>query len=318
MDYKNNRVIKILGIKYPLIQAPMMWVTNSKLVSSVSNAGGLGVLGPNAGYDTVTTCIKTTAERMRNEIKNTKKLTANPFAVNILLPYKNSENTLKYTEKILEVCFEEDIKYFVISGDIKESYFKKIKKYKGVILYRPLTPTTVVMKKAESLGADILVATGYDEGGLLPNNSIGTFTIVPTIVDAVNIPVLAAGGINDRRGVKAAFDLGAEGVFVGSRFIITKESPASEVVKNKIIKSDIEEMIEINRNFRTLTTKNIKEMLKSNSNSLNLNFSAMSALRIGFLSDTNFEDGVISINTGINIIKDIPSIDELIKRLMED
>lgn len=317
MKYKNNRVIKILKTKYPLVQAPMIWLTSAKMVASVSNVGGLGVLGPNAGYRSIVTDATLTAERMRKEIRKTKKLTENPFAVNILLPYEKFGNTLEYSDKILEVCLEEGIKYFVVSGDIRKKYFNKIKKEDGIIIYRPINPTTACMREAENLGVDILVATGYDEGGLLPNNSVGTFTIVPTIVDAVNIPVLAAGGINDRRGVKAAFALGAEGVFIGSRFIVTKESPASTSAKNKIVNSNSEDIIEINKIFRTLKTEKIKKVMNSNKN-LHETPHTLKGLQLGFLSEDDLEEGLISINTGINLIHDTPSIEELVKRLMED
>lgn len=162
------------------------------------------------------------------------------------------------------------------------------------------------------------MATGYDEGGLLPNKSIGTFTVIPTMVDAVNIPVLAAGGINDRRGVKAAFALGAEGVFIGSRFIVTKESPASNSAKNKIINSNYEDIIEIDKIFRSLRTEKIKKVMDKNKNLFGILPYTLSDLRLGFLSEDDLEEGMISVNTGINLINDIPSIEELIKRLMED
>ncbi|MDO4691229.1 MAG: nitronate monooxygenase [Fusobacterium sp.] len=181
MKYKNNRVVEILKIKYPLIQAPMIWITDARMVSTVSNVGGLGVLGPNAGYRSIVTDPELTAERMREEIRKTKKLTENPFAVNIVLPYEKSDNTLEYSDKILEVCFEEEIRYFVVSGDIREEYFNKIKNCNGNIIYRPINPSIGCMKKAKSLGADILVATGYDEG----NTGINLINDIPSIEELI-------------------------------------------------------------------------------------------------------------------------------------
>ncbi len=317
MLYENNKVTKILKIKYPIVQAPMIWLTNAKLVSSISNAGALGVLGPNAGQNTIVRSPFLTGKRMKEEIIKTKKLTKKPFAVNIVLPYENSRDFLVYSDEILKVSLEENIKYFVVSGNINERYFSQIKKNNGIIIYRPLTPTVECVKKAEDLGVDLLVATGYDEGGILPKNSFGTFTIVPTIVDAVKIPVLAAGGINDHRGVKAAFALGAEGVFVGTRFIITKESPASESIKNKIINSNCEDLVNISGIYRSLYTKKINEIQKNMENGNNVDLINMNALCLGFLSEKFYEKGIVSVNTGINLIKDIPTTAELIKRLIK-
>ena len=123
---------------------------------------------------------------------------------------------------------------------------KKLKEEGFTIIYRDLNPSVESAKNIEAAGADIIIATGYDEGGGLPSHSIGTMTIVPLIADAVNIPVLAAGGIVDNRGVKASMILGAEGVYIGTRFIASKECRASDICKQDIVDSKTKDLIEIN------------------------------------------------------------------------
>ena len=210
---QSEKVIKILGTKYPLIQAPMNWLTNAELVAAVSNSGGLGILGPNAGQREAYS-PEVTYQKFREEIQKTKSLTDKGFGVNILLPIN------PFSEALLNAAIDEGVKYFATVGDADSIIFKKIKENNGIIIHRPLNPNSKNMKEAESLEVDLLVATGYDEGGVIPSQQIGTFSIVPAMVDSVSIPVLAAGGINDKRGVKAAFALGASGVYIGTRFLL--------------------------------------------------------------------------------------------------
>ena len=210
---QSEKVIKILGTKYPLIQAPMNWLTNAELVAAVSNSGGLGILGPNAGQREAYS-PEVTYQKFREEIQKTKSITDKNFGINVLLPIN------PFSEALLNAAIDEGVKYFATVGDADSIIFKKIKENNGVIIHRPLNPNSENMREAESLGVDLLVATGYDEGGVIPSQQIGTFSIVPAMVDSVSIPVLAAGGINDKRGVKAAFALGASGVYIGTRFLL--------------------------------------------------------------------------------------------------
>ncbi|RBR96910.1 nitronate monooxygenase [Enterococcus faecalis] len=239
---KCNRVTKILGIKYPILQGPLSWLTNAELVASVSNAGGMGILGPNAGQTTVTQSPIEKAERYRREIQKTKELTDKPFAASLIL---NGDMT--YTGPILDIVIEEKVSAVLVNifeGDLDSTIFSRLKKNGVKIIYRPLNPTASNAQSAEKLGADIYVATGFDEGGTVPDKVIGTFSIVPLIVDAVEgIPVVAAGGITDIRGVRASFALGAEGVFVGSVFIPVNESPAAQNVKELIVNSSAEDLL---------------------------------------------------------------------------
>lgn len=225
-----------------------------------------------------------------------------------------------FSEALLNAAIDEGVKYFATVGDADSIIFKKIKENNGVIIHRPLNPNSENMREAESLGVDLLVATGYDEGGVIPSQQIGTFSIVPAMVDSVSIPVLAAGGINDKRGVKAAFALGASGVYIGTRFLLTKESPMSNKVKEQILKSKNQDMLLVAKQQRSLNTK-IAVMLESKYEDLvtsNENIEIIrenGGIRSGML-EGDLENGIISLNTSIEIIKNIPSVKDLIEELM--
>jgi len=198
-----NRVARILGIEKPVVQGPLSWLTDARLVAAVGNAGGLGVLGPNAGL-TAATAVSTpeaTAAKMREEIRKTKQLTEKPFGVNLI---PTAENDI-WTPAILPVIKEEGVKVVVYTGygdgSLKPALFDELKAAGITIIYRDINPTPENSRRAEQAGADIIVPTGFDEGGTLPGTALGTFTIVPLIVDAVQrVPVMAAGGITDARG----------------------------------------------------------------------------------------------------------------------
>jgi enoyl-[acyl-carrier protein] reductase II len=156
----NNRISKILNIEKPIVQGPMSWITNAELVAAVSDAGGLGVLGPNAGQTEITRSPEITAERMRAEIQKTKSLTDKPFAVSLIV----SED-LTYTWPILEAVIEENVPVVHIGGILNEKLLAPLKEHNIKVIYRPITPTIENAKAAEKAGVDIYVATGFDEGG---------------------------------------------------------------------------------------------------------------------------------------------------------
>ena len=231
----SNRVCQILKIEKPVIQGPLFWLTDAKLVAAVSEAGGLGVLGPHAGQHSLPKDDTDRAERMRAEIRKVKELTSKPFGINI---FHSGQNPDVQLELMLKVVYEEKVPVGVVVHDgpeVAEDIIKELKAHGVTVVYRQITVTPQIAKKAEEAGADIIVATGMDEGGDLPGNNIGTFSIVPLIVDSVKIPVMAAGGITDRRTFNAAFALGAEGVFCGTLFLSSKEARIPQNVKDMIL-----------------------------------------------------------------------------------
>ena len=320
---KKNRITEILGIKYPIIQGPMAWLTDAKLVAAVSNAGGLGILGPSAGQTTMTPSPQETMERMREEIRKTRELTDKPFGVVILV-----DTDMRFTEPLLDMIIEEKVNVALVNGLDGTDYngtFKRLKDAGIKIVFRPLDPTIENARMAEKLGADVYVATGFDEGGTLPGAQIGTFSIVPLIVDAVkNIPVMAAGGISDIRGVRAAFALGAEGVFLGTRFLATEEARTAQNVKELILKTTAEDL-HIFRTlphfYRSIPTKLSAELVEMDKNGatreeLFLKQSRRKNMKLGMLDGD--ENGYISVGLGVSFIREIKSVKEVVNELMAD
>lgn len=322
---QNNRICQILGIEKAVIQGPLSWLTDARLVAAVSNAGGLGVLGPNAGL-TAETAVSTpheTAEKMREEIRKTKALTEKPFGVNLI---PTPENDI-WTPPILQVIKEEAVKVVVYTGygegAVIPALFDELKDAGIKIIYRDINPTPENTRLAEVAGADIIVATGFDEGGTLPGKALGTFSIVPLIADAVqNVPVLAAGGITDNRTARAAHALGASGVFAGSIFISTEESRVPQSVKDKIINSDGLDMLLFRTMpdyYRSLPGKLAEKLVQmdkagASNEELGKTMGGLRGLRIGML-EGNTDEGYISLGTGIGSIREIKTVAQVVDAL---
>lgn len=329
-----NRVASILKIKYPFIQGAMSWLTDAKFVAAVSNAGGLGILGPNAGQHTVTTSAEETAERMRQQIKQTQELTDKPFAVTLIVA---GGDTSIFTKKILDVVIAEHVPAVLLNslgGVSSDTYgvdpatMKTLKAHGIKTVVRSLQPSIKDAQAVEAQGADIYVATGFDEGGTMPGGEIGSFAIMPMIADAVKIPVLLAGGIADRRTVNAAFALGAQGVYVGSRLIPTVENPAAQNVKQLIVDSTAEDLAlfrTLPDYYRSLPTKLVDQLIKNDQTlpapeAKQINAKLMggtSGMRLGML-EGDFDHGYVSVGTGISMIHAIEPVQTVIQDLMQD
>lgn len=229
---KKGRVCELLDIKYPIIQAPMNRITGAELAAAVSNAGGLGVIGPNPGDKVITTDVGQTGEHLRREIRKAKSLTAKPFGVNLVV----LEVEEPYGVQCAKVILEEGVRIVVLAGSPPDKYMKQLKDAGIKVLYRPMPVNNVeAAKKAEQLGIDAFVAVGFEGGGHVGDDRIPTFVLIPQIVDAIKIPVIAGGGVADGRGMVAAMVLGAEGVFIGTRFIASTECLAHESYKQAIV-----------------------------------------------------------------------------------
>ncbi|HLQ97061.1 MAG TPA: nitronate monooxygenase, partial [Candidatus Dormibacteraeota bacterium] len=192
----------------------------------------------------------------------------------------------------------------------------------GTIIFRELTPSISGAKIAEENGVDLIVATGYDEGGHIPQRAIGKFSIVPTIVDAVNIPVVATGGINDIRGVRAAIALGAEGVYIGTRFIVSDENPALERAKQDIIEYRGEDLLLVSSLQRSTPHRSAIElevMYKNGtpSDDVEKEITNRGAARSGML-EGKISQGIVSTNTAIDMIKEKKSVKGIVDELMVD
>ncbi|EFU77371.1 enoyl-[acyl-carrier-protein] reductase FabK [Lachnoanaerobaculum saburreum] len=207
-------ITKLLGIEYPIIQGGMAWVAEHHLAAAVSEAGGLGLIGgANAPADVI-----------RNEIRETRKLTSKPFGVNVMLMSPHAED-------IAKVVVEEGIKVVTTGAGSPEKYMKMWKEAGIVVI--PVVASVALARRMERTGADAVVAEGTESGGHIGEAT--TMTLVPQVVDAIDIPVIAAGGIADGRGLAAAFMLGAKAVQMGTRFVVADESIVNEAYKDRII-----------------------------------------------------------------------------------
>lgn len=210
----NSVFFEDLGIKYPIIQGGMAWVADSSLASAVSNAGGLGIIAAaNAPTDYI-----------RDEIRKAKKLTDKPFGVNIMLLSENAE-------EIAHLVCEEGVKV-VTTGAGNPGKYMELWKEHGIKVI-PVVASVALAKRMERAGADAVIAEGCESGGHI--GELTTMALVPQVVDGVNIPVIAAGGIGDGRGVAAAFMLGVQGVQVGTRFLVANECTIHENYKKKVL-----------------------------------------------------------------------------------
>lgn len=214
---------ELLNIQYPIFQGAMARIAESNLASSVSNAGGLGIIaGGNAPADVV-----------REEIRKTKEMTDKPFAVNVMLLSEN-------IEEIVDVICEEKVPIVTTGAGSPAKFIEKFKE-NGVKVI-PVVPSVAIAKKMEQLGVDAVIAEGMEAGGHI--GKLTTMALVPQIVDAVNIPVIAAGGIADGRGMVASFALGACGVQIGTRFLVSTDCVIHQNYKNRILKArDIDTVI---------------------------------------------------------------------------
>ncbi|KXB57194.1 MULTISPECIES: enoyl-[acyl-carrier-protein] reductase FabK [Lachnoanaerobaculum] len=207
-------ITKLLGIEYPIIQGGMAWVAEHHLAAAVSEAGGLGLIGG----------ANAPAEVVRNEIREARKLTSKPFGVNVMLMSPHAED-------IAKVVVEEGIKVVTTGAGSPEKYMKMWKEAGIVVI--PVVASVALARRMERTGADAVVAEGTESGGHIGEAT--TMTLVPQVVDAVNIPVIAAGGIADGRGLAASLMLGAKAVQMGTRFVVADESIVSEAYKDRVI-----------------------------------------------------------------------------------
>ena len=209
----SNRICKILNIKYPVIQGGMAWIADANLAAAVSEAGGLGLITGTAPI-----------EWIREEIRTAKKLTNKPFGVNIMLMSEHADEVAKL------VC-EEGVKVVTTGAGSPGKYMEMWKEHGIKVI--PVVASVALAKRMEKMGADAIIAEGTESGGHI--GQLTTMALIPQVVDAINIPVIAAGGIADGRGVAAAFMLGAVGVQLGTRFLVAKECTVHKNYKDKVL-----------------------------------------------------------------------------------
>ena len=213
---ENNKICKLLGIKYPIFQGAMAWIANGNLAGHVSKDGGLGIIA-GGGMP---------VDILREEIRKVKSITSNPFGVNLMLMMAD-------VEKQIEVCIEEGVPVVTTGAGNPGPYMERLKA--AGIKVIPVVASVALAKRMEKIGADAVIAEGMEGGGHI--GTLTTMSLVPQVVEAVNIPVIAAGGIAGGKQFLAALSLGAEGIQVGTKFLVANECTVHENYKKVILKA---------------------------------------------------------------------------------
>lgn len=298
-----NRICEILGIKYPIFQGGMAWVSTYHLAAAVSEAGGIGIIA--AG--------NADAEYVRNQIRSAKELTDKPFGVNVML-------RSPFVEDVMKVILEEKVALITTGAGNPGKYVKALKEA-GIKIF-PVVPSVPLAKRLEQEGVDGLIAEGTESGGHV--GELTTMCLVPQVVDAVNIPVLAAGGIADGRGMHAAFALGAEGIQMGTRFVCSKECWVHQNYKEAIIAAKDRDAVVTGRTtghpIRCLKNKLTRQFdkLESSGASIeeieNLGKGGLRAAAVdGDIQNSSMMSGQIA-----GMINDIKSCNEIIQDIINE
>ncbi|MCH1626294.1 NAD(P)H-dependent flavin oxidoreductase [Ferdinandcohnia quinoae] len=301
-----NRLTNMLKIKYPIIQGGMGNISNSILTSAISNAGGLGTIG--AGT--------MSPDEVEEIIIDTKTRTKGPFAVNIAI------NVSQNVEQLLELIIKHDVKIVSLSAGNPTPYIPIL--HKNKIKVMTVVASVKQAIKCEQVGADIIVAEGYEAAGIISNLETTTLTLIPQIVDNVQIPVVAAGGIGDGRGLAAVLALGASGVQMGTRFIVTKEAPFHDEYKRTLISALDHDTVIVGRSVgrirRIMNTEYAQSLLKYEKSGISIDeFSQLTSEdfhRIGALEGKG-DQGFLNAGQISGLIKDLPSVKELLDAMMD-
>jgi|SRR5690554_88660 len=294
-----KNITELLNIKYPLIGGAMANITRAPLVAAVSNAGGLGIIGTS----------NNDGEWLREQIRETRKLTDKPFGVNVLL-------LSPHAKEIAQVVIEEKVQVVTTGAGNPAPYIESWKEA-GIIVI-PVVPSSGLARRMERAGADAVIVEGMEAGGHI--GKMTTFALIPQVVDAVSIPVIAAGGIGDKRSVLAAFALGAKGVQAGTIFLATKEAPIHDNYKDMVVRAkDIDTVVTgsdkapvriIKNQMSNEYLKQIKEG-KSFEELEHLTLGSLyKAIVLGNLDEGSFMAGQIS-----GLVKEVRTVNEVVEDL---
>lgn len=303
-----NAITKLFGIDYPIIQGGMVWVSGGKLAAAVSRAGGLGLIGAGSMQ----------AELLQRHITKAQSLTTRPIGVNVPLLYEKAQEQI-------DMALSLGIKIFFTSAGSPKKFTSYLKDHGATVVHVTSSPELAI--KCEEAGVDAIVAEGFEAGGHNGRDEITTMVLIPEVRDAVSIPVIAAGGIGDGRAMLAAFSLGADGVQMGTRFLMTKESSAHENFKNLLLTAgpaSTKTLMRATVPVRLLDNKFAREIaqieqsfhgdiLKQKLNEHLGKFRAKHGMLEGDL-----ESGELEIGQVVSLIKNIPSVEEVFQDLLND
>ena len=296
-------ITKLLGIKYPIFQGAMAQIARYELVSAVSNAGGLGILASGG----------MSPEELREQIKKCKEQTTKPFAVNLMLMMHN-------INEIIDVVIEEGVKIVTTGAGTPRKFMPRLTEASVKVI--PVIPSVKAAKKMEELGCAAVVVEGMEAGGHVGTST--TMALLPQVTKAVNIPVIAAGGIADGRGVAAAFCLGASGVQMGTVFLATHECPISIEYKNLIVEADDTSTTLTGMKFgapvrgiKNELTKRYHELEAQSSTLMELEELTLGSLRKA-VYDGDVENGSVMSGQIAGLVDEIRSVEQVIVDVLEE
>lgn len=296
-----KNIAELLGVKYPVIQGGMANIATAVLASAVSNAGGLGLIG-SGGND---------VNWVRDEIRKCKELTDKPFGVNIMLMSPHAKD-------IAQMVIEENVKVVTTGAGNPGAYIKEWKEA-GIIVI-PVVPSAGLAKRMERAGADAVVAEGMEAGGHI--GKLTTMAMIPQIVDAVSIPVIAAGGIADERGVLAAFALGAKGVQIGTVLLATKECPVHDNYKNLVVNAKDTDTVLTGTEHPVRVIKNrmaveYNNLINANATTLELEAMTLGSLRKAVF-DGNVDEGSFMAGQISGLVKEVKTVKEVLTSMFDN
>ena len=296
-------ITNLLGIKYPVFQGAMAQIARHELVSAVSNAGALGILASGG----------VSPEELRREIQQCKNLTDKPFAVNLMLMMPN-------IEEIIDVVIEEGVKIVTTGAGTPRKYMPRLKE--AGIKVIPVIPSVKAAKKMEELGGDAVVGEGMEAGGHVGTST--TMALLPQVTAAVNIPVIAAGGIADGRGMAAAYCLGASGVQMGTVFLASEECPVTDEYKNMILEAEDTSTILTGEKFgapvrgiKNELTKRYHELEEQSSTLMELEELTLGSLRRA-VYDGDVENGSVMAGQIAGLVSEIRPVKVIIESVIAE
>jgi NAD(P)H-dependent flavin oxidoreductase YrpB (nitropropane dioxygenase family) len=306
-----TRITELFGIKYPIIQGGMLWISRAELVAAVSNAGGLGIL---------TAFTFPTPEELDAEIKKTRALTDKPFGVNVtLLPTLRPVDIDGY----LDTVINSGIKIVETAGRSPEPYMERLKSA-GVKVIHKCTAVRYA-RTVERIGCDAVSIDGFECAGHPGEEDVTSLVLIPLTADAVKIPVIASGGFGDGRGLVAAFALGAEAINMGTRFLATKEAPGHPKVKELLITASERDTVLLLRSFHNTmralsnnTAEKVLELEKKGADIHRLERFISGSEGLKLLESGDVDNGLLSVGQIVGLVHDIPTVKELIDRIIKE
>jgi enoyl-[acyl-carrier protein] reductase II len=299
----NFKLCELLNIEYPVLQGGMACLGTAELVSAVSEAGGLGIIG----------CGGAPPDWVREQIKLTRSMTGKPFGINVML-------MSPHREEVIKVIMEEKVKIVTFGGGNPGAYFPSFKEAGVMVL--PVVASVALARRLERIGADAIIAEGMESGGHVGETT--TMALVPQVVDSVKVPVIAAGGIADGRGLAAALALGAQGVQIGTRFICSDECIAHAKFKELIVNASDRSTVVTGqatghpvRCLENKLTRQFAELEKSGASSSELDEFGKGRLYLGVIQG-NIEEGSLMAGQIAGLVKQIKPVRQIMRDIMAE